>query len=95
VCVAPQVICSLQNSAEFTLQSHYLTEYTLNTAIATFDRETRDLYTATIKCSDQGQVVQTSIVPVTVRVMDDNDNDPVFERKEYRTSISENNVIGK
>jgi len=58
------------------------------------DRETTDAYSLSISCRDFGpSESHTSVLPLLVRVSDENDNTPTFERSLYAESIAENNAV--
>ncbi|KAJ8399248.1 hypothetical protein AAFF_G00412860 [Aldrovandia affinis] len=54
------------------------------------DRETTDLYTFTIEAYDGGVPQRTGTLRVQVRVLDENDNAPVFNQSEYHALVWEN-----
>lgn len=54
------------------------------------DREERDYYSLTIVCSDHGEPPRSSQVPVTIHVLDENDNAPQFTNATFTFSINEN-----
>ncbi|KAM8938795.1 protocadherin Fat 1 isoform 2-T2 [Pelodytes ibericus] len=59
------------------------------------DRELQGVYTLTVKATDQGLPRKlSSVANVVVSVLDINDNPPVFEHREYGTSLSEDVDIG-
>ncbi|XP_053110313.1 protocadherin Fat 1 isoform X2 [Hemicordylus capensis] len=59
------------------------------------DRELQAVYTLTVKAEDQGSPRRLSSAgTLVVSVLDINDNPPVFEYKEYSTTVSEDTVIG-
>ncbi|XP_078119646.1 protocadherin-23 [Sander vitreus] len=53
------------------------------------DRETQDLYSLAIEAFDGGIPARTGTLQVNVRVVDENDNPPVFDQTEYHASLSE------
>ena len=58
------------------------------------DRETQESYTIKIQCKDLGTRRLTGVYDLKVKVIDENDNTPVFSQSTYRVSIPENNAIG-
>ncbi|XP_023190165.1 protocadherin-23 [Xiphophorus maculatus] len=58
------------------------------------DRETQDFYTLTIEAFDGGIPARTGTVQVDIRVLDENDNPPVFNQSEYHSSVREDAPIG-
>ena len=53
------------------------------------DRETRDTYRLAVTCHDSGHVRRTTVRALTVRVIDDNDNTPVFDVELYAANVTE------
>uniref|UniRef100_A0A3B3W2B7 Protocadherin-16 n=1 Tax=Poecilia latipinna TaxID=48699 RepID=A0A3B3W2B7_9TELE len=58
------------------------------------DRETQDFYTLTIEAFDGGIPARTGTVQVDIRILDENDNPPVFNQSEYHSSVREDAPIG-
>lgn len=58
------------------------------------DRETRANYTLEIKAKDRGDPPRSSKTSVFIRLLDENDNSPVFAPKQYSASVAENASIG-
>ena len=59
------------------------------------DHEDRATYMLKIRAQDQGTPArQSSTCDVTIRVLDRNDNDPVFSEKIYKAVVSENVEVG-
>ena len=58
------------------------------------DRESRANYTLHVVAYDRGLPSRSSSLDVLVRVLDENDNSPLFEPKVYSASASENATIG-
>ena len=54
------------------------------------DRELRDTYDLIVVATDNGTPPQMATSRVSVRVLDANDNDPVFTREFYEFSVEEN-----
>lgn len=54
------------------------------------DRETNSLYHLTVAATDNGTPSETATTKVTVKVLDANDNDPVFVKESYEFSVEEN-----
>lgn len=59
------------------------------------DREEQDIHNVTVVCEDLGQPPKTSSVMFLVRVLDVNDNDPVFEKGIYTATLEENSIPSK
>uniref|UniRef100_A0A8C7JFP6 FAT atypical cadherin 3a n=1 Tax=Oncorhynchus kisutch TaxID=8019 RepID=A0A8C7JFP6_ONCKI len=61
----------------------------------TLDREQQPSYMITVRASDQGSPVRlSSLVNVTVTVLDINDNPPVFERRDHLATVPEDVGLG-
>ncbi|KAL7390426.1 hypothetical protein ABVT39_020943 [Epinephelus coioides] len=58
------------------------------------DRETRPEYTLEVVATDQGSPALSSTVTVEVKVLDVNDNSPVFSRSSYSVEVSEDAAEG-
>lgn len=58
------------------------------------DREIRNNYTLTVTARDRGDPSRSTQTQIFVRVLDENDNSPVFDPKQYSASIAENASIG-
>ena len=84
--------CSL-NDGTFRFVSAFDSEYQIETA-SLLDRELRSQYDLVLTCKDFGDKPLTSVARIKVRVIDVNDNDPVFSQLTYRGELIENNYIG-
>ena len=62
--------------------------------IGPLDRETTAQYNLTVRATDHGDPAKSGESIVTVNVLDDNDNNPVFTMTSYYYQLSENAVIG-
>ena len=58
------------------------------------DRELQDLYYLTVVAVDNGFPQLSASVDVRVKVLDANDNDPIFSRKKYTFNTLENQAVG-
>lgn len=56
----------------------------------TLDREERDYYALEVTASDQGSPSRSSVVPVVVHVIDENDNAPEFTNSSFSFHLREN-----
>lgn len=54
------------------------------------DREERDYYSLTVTASDKGDPARSSVVPVVIHVIDENDNRPEFTNSTFAFHIREN-----
>lgn len=86
-----QVQCVVSHPA-FQLQAMYTGEFILVTS-EVFDREAKASYVVAVGCLDQGYPSNIASANLTVRVLDVNDNVPVFEKSLYTASIRENNAM--
>lgn len=59
------------------------------------DRELQSSYQLRAAASDLGSPRLSAVCALVVSVLDINDNPPVFEQREYATSVSEDAVVGK
>ena len=83
--------CALDNDL-FVLEKLQDTQYKIVTE-AVFDRETRAQHYVKITCEDHGEPPHVENVMMTVEVVDENDNIPVFTQTIYSVTIQENNRI--
>lgn len=58
------------------------------------DREARANYTLEVKAKDRGDPPRSTKTHIFIRVLDENDNSPVFDPKQYSASVAENASIG-
>lgn len=58
------------------------------------DREMTSNYTLVVTARDRGDPPKSTNMKLFVKVLDENDNSPVFDPKQYSASISENASIG-
>lgn len=57
------------------------------------DREDQDYFALTVMCIDHGTPPRSSIVPVIIHILDENDNAPEFSNTTFAFSIAENEPI--
>ncbi|XP_077421706.1 protocadherin Fat 3a isoform X1 [Vanacampus margaritifer] len=87
------VVYSLANSAEGSFSIDKSTGIVVLERI--LDREIQPSYQIKVRASDQGSPVPlSSLVNVTITVLDINDNPPVFERRDQLVTIPEDVVVG-
>ncbi|XP_015246288.1 PREDICTED: protocadherin-23 [Cyprinodon variegatus] len=72
-------------------EKHHSLDLVLNSKV---DRETQDFFTLTIEAFDGGIPARTGTVQVDIRILDENDNLPVFNQSEYHTSVREDAPVG-
>lgn len=58
------------------------------------DRETKANYTLKVRTKDRGEPPRQTEMDLLVRILDENDNSPVFNPKQYSAFIPENTSIG-
>lgn len=58
------------------------------------DREKKDKYTLEVVATDRGSPALSAVVTVEVKVLDVNDNSPVFSMKSYSVEVSEDAAEG-
>ncbi|KAL1139776.1 hypothetical protein AAG570_006753 [Ranatra chinensis] len=58
------------------------------------DRETRANYTLELRARDRGEPPASARATLLVTVLDENDNSPIFDPKQYSASVPENASIG-
>lgn len=58
------------------------------------DRETKANYELTVTARDRGEPPKSTNTKILVKVLDENDNSPVFDPKHYSASVAENASIG-
>lgn len=58
------------------------------------DREIKSLYHLEIGAKDRGDPSLSSIQKLTINILDENDNSPIFEPRHYTSSVLENVTIG-
>ena len=62
--------------------------------VGRLDRETTPNYTLIVTAKDRGEPSLSSTSKILLRILDENDNSPVFDPKHYSASIAENASIG-
>ncbi|XP_026315594.1 cadherin-related tumor suppressor isoform X2 [Hyposmocoma kahamanoa] len=58
------------------------------------DRELKSSYTIIVTAKDRGDPPNVTKTKVTINILDENDNSPVFDPKQYSASVPENASIG-
>jgi len=61
---------------------------------SSLDRETKSSYKLEIGAKDRGDPSLNSIMKLTVNILDENDNSPIFDPRQYTSSVPENVTIG-
>lgn len=61
---------------------------------SSLDREIKSSYQLEIIAKDRGDPSLSSIMKLTVNILDENDNSPIFDPRHYTSSVPENVTIG-
>ncbi|XP_074460501.1 protocadherin gamma-A12-like [Larus michahellis] len=88
-----QVRCSIAESLPFRLEKTFEDYYRVVTA-RELDREAASEYNVTVRASDGGSPPLWSSAVLSLRVLDVNDNAPVFAEARYSARVAENNAAG-
>ncbi|CAN8189749.1 unnamed protein product [Coccothraustes coccothraustes] len=88
-----QVRCSIDKDVPFRLQSSQGSYYRVVTA-SELDREQVSEYNVTVRAADGGSPALQSSAVLALRVLDVNDNAPVFAQERYSARVAENNAAG-
>ncbi|NWT48493.1 PCDGC protein, partial [Chroicocephalus maculipennis] len=88
-----QVTCSLDDGVPFRLEKTFEDYYRVVTA-EVLDREAVSEYNVTVRASDGGSPPLWSSAVLSLRVLDVNDNAPVFAEARYSARVAENNAAG-
>ncbi|NXK43683.1 PCDG9 protein, partial [Piprites chloris] len=88
-----EVHCSLDRDVPFRLEKSYEDYYRVVTA-RELDREQQSEYNVTVRAADGGRPALQSSRVLALRVLDVNDNAPVFSQERYSARLSENNLAG-
>ncbi|NXW90897.1 PCDGA protein, partial [Alopecoenas beccarii] len=88
-----EVRCSIVESLPFRLERSFGNYYRLVTA-RQLDREDVPEYNVTVRATDGGSPALWSSVMLWLRVLDVNDNAPVFAEARYSARLPENNAAG-
>ncbi|NWI44153.1 PCDGA protein, partial [Picathartes gymnocephalus] len=88
-----EVRCSLEGDVPFRLEKSYEDYYRVVTA-RELDREQVSEYNVTVRAADGGSPPLQSSAVLALRVLDVNDNAPVFEEERYSARLAENNAAG-
>ncbi|NXV68371.1 PCDG7 protein, partial [Molothrus ater] len=88
-----EVRCSLDGDLPFRLQSSHGSYYSVVTA-RELDREQVSEYNVTVRAADGGSPALQSSAVLALRVLDVNDNAPVFLEERYSARLAENNAAG-
>ncbi|CAD5123667.1 DgyrCDS11989 [Dimorphilus gyrociliatus] len=93
--------CTIDSNKYFTLtdfspssRDRHQREYEIKSN-SMFNYEELKEITAVITCKDNGNPAQTSTSVLEVKIRDENDNDPIFEKELYKTEVTENKPINR
>ncbi|NXE43754.1 PCDGA protein, partial [Ptilorrhoa leucosticta] len=87
------VRCSLDGGVPFRLEKSFEDYYRVVTA-RELDREQVSEYNVTVRAADGGSPPLQSSAVLSLRVLDVNDNAPVFAQERYSARLAENNAAG-
>ncbi|XP_066416555.1 protocadherin gamma-A10-like [Molothrus aeneus] len=87
------VRCSIDKNVPFRLEKSYEDYYRVVTA-RELDREQVSEYNVTVRAADGGSPALQSSAVLALRVLDVNDNAPVFLEERYSARLAENNAAG-
>uniref|UniRef100_A0A672UHF6 Cadherin domain-containing protein n=1 Tax=Strigops habroptila TaxID=2489341 RepID=A0A672UHF6_STRHB len=88
-----EVRCSLDGGVPFRLRSSQGSYYRVVTS-GELDREKVSEYNLTVRAADGGSPALESSAVLSLRVLDVNDNAPVFAEARYSARLAENNAAG-
>ncbi|XP_032929348.1 protocadherin gamma-A10-like [Catharus ustulatus] len=88
-----KVRCSIDGDVPFRLEKSYEDYYRVVTA-RELDREQVSEYNVTVRAADGGSPALQSSAVLCLRVLDVNDNAPVFAEERYSARVAENNAAG-
>ncbi|NWV16633.1 PCDG7 protein, partial [Origma solitaria] len=88
-----EVRCSLDGNVPFRLEKSFEDYYRVVTA-RELDREQVSEYNLTVRAADGGSPPLQSSAVLALRVLDVNDNAPVFAQERYSARVAENNAAG-
>ncbi|NXQ03892.1 PCDG7 protein, partial [Vidua macroura] len=88
-----EVLCSLDGNVPFRLEKSFDEYYRVVTA-RELDREQVSEYNVTVRAADGGSPPLQSSAVLALRVLDVNDNAPVFAEERYSARLAENNAAG-
>ncbi|NXK75053.1 PCDG7 protein, partial [Amazona guildingii] len=88
-----EVRCSIVETLPFLLEKSFEDYYRVVTA-GELDREKMSEYNLTVRAVDGGSPALQSTAVLALRVLDVNDNAPVFAEERYSARLAENNAAG-
>ncbi|CAH1247057.1 CDH23 [Branchiostoma lanceolatum] len=75
----------------FAIRDKYLGTITVSRPV---DHEQHQWVNFTVQAADEGKPVRTADIPVSIEIVDINDNNPIFSLKKYQASVLENQPAG-
>ncbi|XP_078579310.1 cadherin-23-like isoform X3 [Branchiostoma floridae x Branchiostoma japonicum] len=75
----------------FAIRDKYLGTITVSRPV---DHEQHQWVNFTVQAADEGKPVRTADLPVSIEIVDINDNNPIFSLKKYQASVLENRPAG-
>ncbi|CAM5160468.1 unnamed protein product [Natator depressus] len=88
-----EVTCSLPSNLPFQLKKPFDNYYSLVTDRA-LDREQVAAYNITVTATDNGTPPLSTAITIPLRILDTNDNYPLFDKTSYTGYVTENNPRG-
>ncbi|XP_066185602.1 LOW QUALITY PROTEIN: protocadherin gamma-A10-like [Sylvia atricapilla] len=88
-----EVRCSIEEGVPFRLEKSFKDYYRVVTT-RELDREQVPEYNVTVRAADGGSPALQSSAVLALRVLDVNDNAPVFAEERYSARLAENNAAG-
>ncbi|XP_073212224.1 protocadherin gamma-A4-like isoform X11 [Lepidochelys kempii] len=88
-----EVTCSTPSNLPFQLKKPFENYYSLVTDRA-LDREQVAAYNVTVTATDNGTPPLSTAITIPLRILDTNDNYPLFDKTSYTGYVMENNPIG-
>ncbi|CAM5133679.1 unnamed protein product, partial [Eretmochelys imbricata] len=88
-----EITCSIPDNLPFRLQKSFDNYYSLETTRA-LDREQISDYNITITATDRGTPPIATTTFLVLKILDKNDNPPIFSQTTYASYITENNPKG-
>ncbi|EMP35334.1 Protocadherin gamma-A2 [Chelonia mydas] len=88
-----EVTCSLPSTLPFQLKKPFENYYSLVTDRA-LDREQVAAYNITVTATDNGTPPLSTAITIPLRILDTNDNYPLFDKTSYTGYVTENNPRG-
>ncbi|XP_019635319.1 PREDICTED: cadherin-23-like [Branchiostoma belcheri] len=75
----------------FAIRDKYLGTITVSRPV---DHEQHQWVNFTVQAADEGKPVRTADIPVSIEIVDINDNNPIFSLNKYQASVLENQPAG-